>query len=142
MEIDINQKEISIGDKYRIFIDGHPAYTATQKLFRFLPQINLFAENEVVPRMVVKRRFSWLLAKYDITRGWTAVFYNFGPNHSGNFTTNAIPVPTRTKFMGIVAESTLFIKMEIRLPGGTKKPGHGFQETNIKLLQTRIVIPI
>ncbi|MFT3703143.1 MAG: hypothetical protein QM802_12270 [Agriterribacter sp.] len=69
MEIDINQKKISIGDKYQIFTDGQPTHSATRALFKLLPEVNLF-ENGFGERarMTINKRFSWLKAKYDITR--------------------------------------------------------------------------
>ncbi len=36
MEIDINQKKISIGDKYQIFIDGQQRYSASRQLLQLL----------------------------------------------------------------------------------------------------------
>ena len=41
MRIDINQKKISIGEKYNIFVEGEPAYFATAELFRLLSEIDL-----------------------------------------------------------------------------------------------------
>ena len=38
MRIDINQKKISIGDKYQIFIDGQQRYSGAKKLFRMLAE--------------------------------------------------------------------------------------------------------
>ncbi|MBN8835648.1 MAG: hypothetical protein J0I09_00160 [Sphingobacteriia bacterium] len=68
MEIDINQKEISIGDKYQIFIDGSQTYSATRQLFQLLPEINLFSFESERPRMKINKLFSWPNAKYNITR--------------------------------------------------------------------------
>jgi len=68
MEIDINQKKISIGDKYKIFIDGKPSYNASRQLFKLLPVINLFDNDGNGPKMTINKRFSWFKAKYDITR--------------------------------------------------------------------------
>jgi len=69
MEIDINQKKISIGDKYQIFTDGQQTHNATRALLQLLPEINLF---EISfgdrARMTINKRLSWFKAKYDITR--------------------------------------------------------------------------
>jgi uncharacterized protein YxjI len=69
MEIDINQKKISIGDKYQIFTDGQQTHNATRALLQLLPEINLF---EISfgdrSRMTINKRLSWFKAKYDITR--------------------------------------------------------------------------
>ena len=45
MEIDINQKPISLGDKYKIFIDGIQTYAASSSLIKLLAEINLFERN-------------------------------------------------------------------------------------------------
>lgn len=68
MEIDINQKKISVGDKYRIFIDGQQTYAASARLFKLLSVIDLFELNTTVPLTTINKRFSWFKAKYDITR--------------------------------------------------------------------------
>jgi uncharacterized protein YxjI len=67
MKIDINQKAISIGDKYTIFINGNQEYFASLKLFTLLPVISLFSSNDPQPILVIKRRFSFLKPKFDIT---------------------------------------------------------------------------
>ena len=69
MEIDINQKKISIGDKYQIFTDGQQTYSATRRLLQLLPEINLFQNNNSGrARMTINKHLSWFKAKYDITR--------------------------------------------------------------------------
>ncbi|HET6996515.1 MAG TPA: hypothetical protein VFI06_16080 [Chitinophagaceae bacterium] len=68
MEIDINQKKISVGDKYKIFIDGQQTHYASRKLWRLMPEINLFDNDHDKPRMIINKRLSWFRAKYDITR--------------------------------------------------------------------------
>jgi uncharacterized protein YxjI len=68
MEIDINQKKISIGDKYQIFIDGQQTHFASRKLWRLMPEINLSKIGDDSPRMTINKRLSWFRAKYDITR--------------------------------------------------------------------------
>jgi uncharacterized protein YxjI len=68
MEVDINQKKISLGDKYLIFIDGQQTHSASSDLFNLLPAVNLFENNNEKIRMKINRRYSWFKAKYDITR--------------------------------------------------------------------------
>ena len=68
MEININQKKISIGDKYQIFTDGKQTHSAARQLFRFLPVVNLFANSHGNARMTIRKRISFFKAKYDITR--------------------------------------------------------------------------
>jgi len=68
MEIDINQKKISIGDKYQVFTDGIHTHHAASKIFRIFSEINLFDLNSDFPLMTIKRRFAFFLAKYDITK--------------------------------------------------------------------------
>ena len=45
MEININQKKISIGDKYQVFIDGQPTHKASREIFKLFAVINLFENN-------------------------------------------------------------------------------------------------
>jgi hypothetical protein len=76
MRLDINQKKISIRNKFNIFLNGHPAYQAQQELFRLLPVINLFEqENPVVIRFSARKRLTLLNINYDITRWDNAVFH-------------------------------------------------------------------
>lgn len=42
MEIDINQAKISIGDKYKIFIEGQQTHKASRQLFSLLPVVHLY----------------------------------------------------------------------------------------------------
>jgi uncharacterized protein YxjI len=68
MEIDINQQKISIGDKYKVFIDGQQAYTASRQLLSFLPVVHLYKLDDERPRMTITKKLSLFKAKYDITR--------------------------------------------------------------------------
>ena len=68
MEIDINQKKISIGDKYQIFTDGQQTHSASRELFRLLAVVDLYENNNERPRMTIRKRFSFFKAMYDITR--------------------------------------------------------------------------
>lgn len=65
MEIDINQKKIAVGDKYKIFIDGQQTYTAATELFRLLAVIHLM-DATGAHRLTINRRFAWFKASYDI----------------------------------------------------------------------------
>ncbi|MFT3933583.1 MAG: hypothetical protein QM726_08220 [Chitinophagaceae bacterium] len=76
MEIDINQKKISIGDKYQIFTDGVQTNRAAAKLFRFFAEINLFDTENDFPLMTIKRRFAFFKAKFDLTRK-DGILYEF-----------------------------------------------------------------
>jgi uncharacterized protein YxjI len=67
MEIDINQKKITFGDKYRVFIDGQLTHTASTELFRLFPEINLFHNTGGEPKLTINKRHTWFKAKYDIT---------------------------------------------------------------------------
>jgi uncharacterized protein YxjI len=68
MEIDNNQKKISLGDKYQIFTDGQQTHVASRQILQLLPEINLFKTGGERPRMTINKRMSFLSAKYDITR--------------------------------------------------------------------------
>ena len=69
MEIDINQKKISIGDKYQIFIDGQQTHFASTKLFRLLAEINLFENSSGQLKYTIKKNWAFFSTSYDIT-GW------------------------------------------------------------------------
>jgi len=66
MRIDINQKKISIGDKYQVFIDGEQKYNASSELFKLLSVINLYKKGEEKERLTIRKRWSWFKPKYDI----------------------------------------------------------------------------
>lgn len=68
MEIDINQKKISIGDKFQIFIDGTQTHRAAAKIFRVFAEINVFDVNSDFPEMTIRRKFAFFKAKYDIAK--------------------------------------------------------------------------
>ena len=74
MEIDINQKKISIGDKYKIFIDGQHRHKASSKIFRLLSEIELYEWDSEFPRMRINKRFNLITAKYDITKDDGSVY--------------------------------------------------------------------
>src|SRR5258705_2267715 len=76
MEIDINQKKISIGDKYRVFIEGQQTHIASTKLFRWLAEINLFETGSSQPRYAIKKKWTWFKASYDIT-SWDYNLFEF-----------------------------------------------------------------
>ncbi|MDR1729185.1 MAG: hypothetical protein LBR52_00780 [Prevotellaceae bacterium] len=74
MEIDIKQEEISIGDKFQIFVNGKQAYTASAKLFRAFSEIDLSELDSNKPKYVIKKRFSLFKVKYDIEKWDHSVF--------------------------------------------------------------------
>ncbi|MEO6729903.1 MAG: hypothetical protein ABIN01_01710 [Ferruginibacter sp.] len=68
MEIDINQKKASMGDKYQIFIDGQQKYFASRQLFKFLPFIQLCKIDNGAIRMTLEKKLSWFKPTFDIKR--------------------------------------------------------------------------
>jgi uncharacterized protein YxjI len=66
MEIDINQKKISIGDKYQIFTDGKQTHYASTKLFRQLAEINLFENSSSRPKYLIKKRWAFFNTSFDL----------------------------------------------------------------------------
>ncbi|MEP6747655.1 MAG: hypothetical protein ABJB86_08010 [Bacteroidota bacterium] len=68
MDIDINQKKISIGDKYQIFTDGIQTHHAAAKIFRLFAEINLFDLNSDFSLVTIKRKFAFFTAKFNITK--------------------------------------------------------------------------
>jgi uncharacterized protein YxjI len=67
MIININQKKISVGDKYQIFIDREPTHRAASKIFRWFPEIDLYENVSEQPVLTINRKFSFFLAKFNIT---------------------------------------------------------------------------
>ena len=76
MEIDINQKKISIGDKYQIYIDGVQRHNASSKIFRLFPEIELYEWDSQLPKIKINKRFSLFVPKYDLTK-WDGAVYEF-----------------------------------------------------------------
>ena len=68
MEININQKKIAIGEKYKIEVDGLKTYTAASKIFRFLPEIHLLEQGNDRPRFIVEKKFSFFKTSFELTR--------------------------------------------------------------------------
>lgn len=66
MIIDINQKKISVGDRYEIFTDTGPTHRASSKIFRLFSEIDLFENGSDLALLTIKRKFSLFKAKYDI----------------------------------------------------------------------------
>jgi uncharacterized protein YxjI len=64
MEIDIRQKKITIGDKYKIFVDGQETYSASRELFSMLPVLHLSTQSGKI--LSIEKRFSFFKASYDI----------------------------------------------------------------------------
>ncbi len=67
MVIDINQKKISFGDKYRIFVDGERKYAAATELISFMPRLYLFDNNKSQARLTMQKRWSWFKTRYKLT---------------------------------------------------------------------------
>ncbi len=68
MEVDINQRKVSIGAKYRIYLNGNEKYFAKRELFRFFGEINLFDRSGVELRYQMKQNWSWFKLSYDIIK--------------------------------------------------------------------------
>ena len=68
MQIRINQQRLSIGARYRISVDGRETHRAQAKLFRIFSEIELFSDEAVLARFVIKRRWDWFNAAFDLTR--------------------------------------------------------------------------
>jgi hypothetical protein len=67
MIININQKKISIGDKYEIFTDTEPTHRASSKLFHLFPEIDLFENGSELAVLTINKLFAFFVAKYNIT---------------------------------------------------------------------------
>ena len=85
MEININQKKVSAGDKYNVFVNEKQTHFVTAVLFKFLSVIDLFENNNKRRRITINKRFFFVRARYDITSWDNAVFKfrtkSFWKNH-------------------------------------------------------------
>jgi len=76
MEIVILQNEMSLGDKYQIFIDEQDTHTASKAMLQLLPVIVLSAKTDARPRMTMMEKVSPFKAAYDIRR-WDNIVLEF-----------------------------------------------------------------
>jgi uncharacterized protein YxjI len=67
MIIDINQKKIAFGDKYRIHINAEQAYFASTELISFMPRLHLFSHQSNRARLSMEKKWSWFNTRYEIT---------------------------------------------------------------------------
>ena len=56
MVIDINQKKIAFGDKYRIFINGNQTYFASTELVSFMPKLHLFDSKNSRAKLTMRKQ--------------------------------------------------------------------------------------
>lgn len=68
MRIDINQKKISIGDKYTVFVEGKPEYRASSEFFRLLSVINLFRKDSETPLLTIRKQWFFMKPRYHIEK--------------------------------------------------------------------------
>lgn len=66
MRIDINQKKITVGSQYKIFLNKKESYYAETQLLSFLPVLNLYPHDSFILRMRMSKLFSWFKPKYKI----------------------------------------------------------------------------
>lgn len=66
MIIDINQKKIAFGDKYKIFINGEEQYFASTELISLQPKIHLFGLKQPKARLTMTKKWNWFSVKYSI----------------------------------------------------------------------------
>ena len=59
MVIDINQEKISIGAKYKIYLDRREKYSAAKKSVMFLTEIHLFDTSNSKARYQIKKNWDW-----------------------------------------------------------------------------------
>lgn len=65
MLININQKGISFGDKYKVFIENEEVLNAHIQLLELLPVIHLTPSRHY-NRITISKKFSWFTAKYEL----------------------------------------------------------------------------
>lgn len=66
MKIDINQRKISVGDKYRIFTEGQESHKAATRLFKLLSVIDLYKSNEEKPVLTIEKQWFFTKPRYNI----------------------------------------------------------------------------
>ncbi len=69
MQIDIIKKNISIGDKYSVLVNGIQSYFASKALFQLLAEISLTKEKGGEAILVINRKFTPFKATYTIQLG-------------------------------------------------------------------------
>lgn len=67
--IDVNQKKISIGDKYTIAINGQPFYKAKASLWKLFPKIDLLSLQGDQVFMSIEQGWGFLKPKFVFTIG-------------------------------------------------------------------------
>ncbi len=73
MKIEIRQDPIALGDQYSIAVDGADHYRASSRLLRLLHEVQLKnLQGESI--LTIKRQFSLLYPKYDITTHTSGIF--------------------------------------------------------------------
>src|SRR5580698_1831370 len=66
MQITINQKKISLTDKFDIVTDGEASHAASAELFRYFWTLDLFSLENSQPVLKVQRLWYWFSPKFDI----------------------------------------------------------------------------
>ena len=66
MVIDINQKKIAFGDKYRIYVNGEQKFSASTAIISLLPSIYLFDSGKTNARLTIDKHWAWFNTKYSI----------------------------------------------------------------------------
>ncbi|MFC6997695.1 LURP-one-related/scramblase family protein [Rufibacter roseus] len=66
MEIDINQKKLSVKDKYKIYLNGQERFFATSSMFSFMSKLQVFELDHDFPRVAIQQKWAWVKAKYTI----------------------------------------------------------------------------
>lgn len=74
MEININQEKFSIGNKYKVFVDGTEKYFASTKLFKLFAEINLQENQSETTVFSLKRKWSWMKYSYDFSNSKSQIF--------------------------------------------------------------------
>ncbi|SFP72454.1 Uncharacterized protein YxjI [Pseudarcicella hirudinis] len=57
-----------MGDKYQISVNGQKSYFASTKLFSWLPEINLFKNQENRAIYTINKQFAWFKTSYNLSR--------------------------------------------------------------------------
>jgi uncharacterized protein YxjI len=73
MEINIKQKAISFGDRYKVFIGDRQAYAASLKVWRWRPELEIKDDREKVI-MTIKKKVTFFTVVYQLFRGEHQVF--------------------------------------------------------------------
>lgn len=74
MELNINQEKFALGNKYKLYLGSELKYSASTKLFKFLPEIDVVEVSSQNHVLNIKRKWEWFKYTFEITNSKNQVF--------------------------------------------------------------------